>query len=698
MTTQGLYLEVLLDGVWTSVPVFTSGGTTITRGLDAGGSWPRPTKVACELDNDTLDYDPSNPEAAIYGAAGRNTHVRVKTAAATLTWAEASSWQPERTIEHEPGEGKGRSWTKLTAEGPLRRIGMWTDPLRSPMYRTISTRATSIGHWSLEDGRDSLVLSNSSGGRPGSFKGEVTFGESEAPLGAEQTVKVGAISTAEMSGTFDRASTTAGWQVSFSFKLDALPPSGTFNNLFFWSTSSNHLWWVDVNSTNYRLEVYEQGDDTPLFSNSVSFGAGAEPTEWVTFRVLAEQNGSDVDVEEAWYAQGMEVNYGISDSFTGSVGALAGWAQYGSPISGSTWFSHIFGVTTTADTLLGATAQKVFNGYQGELAGTRFRRLCLELGITRFTIGGSTNTDAMGPQKADTVINLLKEIVATDGGLIYDEPEDIALTHRVRRDLYDQTPALDLTHPGDLSDYVKLIDDLNTHNVVTVKNADAGEVTRALTSGPMSTQAPPDGVGEYKHTITVSVEDDGDQLDNLADWHLARGTLDRPRYESITLDLLANPGLVTDVEAVELGDMIQITGLEPDPVQLLVTGWTERIGAATRTITYEVEPYEVWQAGEYDRADSRYDARTSTVSTTETTTSTAWQVECTDPKDVWSTTSEPYDWMVAGERVTVTAMNAATGTGPYVQACTVTRSVNGVVKAQAVGNVVQLADPKRWAL
>jgi hypothetical protein len=304
----------------------------------------------------------------------------------------------------------------------------------------------------------------------------------------------------------------------------------------------------------------------------------------------------------------------------------------------------------------------------------------------------------MGPQRADTFINLLKEIRETDGGLIYDEPLDIALTMRVRRDLYDQDPALELTYPDDLGGYRKLLDDLNTHNVVTVKNRGGGEVTRSLTSGPMSTQAPPAGVGEYKATVDVSVEDDGDQLDNLADWHLAQGTLERPRYDEITVDLLAHPELISDAEGVAPGDMIEITGLEPDIVQLLVTGWTDKIGKSTRTITFAVAPYEPWQSGEYDDAGSRYDARTSTVSTAEDTTSTAWSVECTDPEDVWSTTAEPYDWMVAGERVTVTTMNAATGSGPYVQTCTVTRSVNGVVKAQAVGNQVQLADPKRWAL
>lgn len=695
MTSQDVDLQMFLGGVWTDVPLYSATGVTVTRGMDSDGTWPRPTKVECEINNDTLDYDPSRPESSLYGVAGRNTRIRIRPDGTTRTWAEASSWAPDRTGEHEPGTGRGRSWTKLTAEGLLRRLGMWTDPLRSPMYRTISGRSTSIGHWSLEDDRDALRLANSSGGTPGTYRG-IELAEEESPLGAERSVKIA--DGSQMSGRFDNASTTAGWQFAFSMRLGSLPPSATYVNLMYWTCSNGYTWYWDVNDASYRLNVRD-ADSTLVFTNNVSFGAGAEPTEWVTFRCKADQVSGDVVLQQSWYAQGMTVSYAISDSFAGTVGALRTWTQGGNATTAEAHFSHIFGVTTTADSLTGTTAQKVFNGYLGEFASDRFARLTFELGITRYQDGDDADTQTMGPQKADTFLNLMKEVVETDDCLIYDEPFDIALTLRTRGDMYDQTPALVLTFPDDFVERPqRLLDDAFTHNQVTVKNRSGGEVTRTLTTGPMSTQAPPDGVGEYKHTVDVNVEDDGNQLANLADWHLAKGTLDRPRYSEVTVDLLANPSLVTDVVAMELGDVIQIDDLEPDPVYLMVTGFVEKIGAVTRTVTFAVAPYEPYQTGEYDRADTRYDARTSTVSTTETTTSTAWQVECTDPEDVWSTTGTPYDWMVAGERVTVTAMNAATGSGPYVQTCTVTRSVNGVVKAQAVGNTVHIADPKRWAL
>jgi hypothetical protein len=58
--------------------------------------------------------------------------------------------------------------------------------------------------------------------------------------------------------------------------------------------------------------------------------------------------------------------------------------------------------------------------------------------------------------------------------------------------------------------------------------------------------------------------------------------------------------------------------------------------------------------------------------------------------DCWSTTETPYVAMVGGERVTVTAMTAPAGAGPYTQTATVVRTL---AKAHAVGAPFRLADP-----
>ncbi len=696
--TQDAHVGLYLDGGWYAQPTMAT-PITITRGHDPDGNWPRPTKIVAELDNDDLDLDPSRPESSLYGIAGRNTRTRVMVDGGTRVYGEASQWEPEATVDHVPGQRRGRSTVRLTAEGVLRRIGKWTDLVRSPMYRTISTRSTNIGHWSLEDDRNALTLANSAG-PPGAFKGSgrVSLGDDEAPLGAQQSLRLGD-STTGVSGRFKAASSTAGWQIGWSFRLAALPSSGTYDGVMRWNTTTN-FYTLQVNNGSYRLRVTDT-DGVLVLDSNVLFGAGAEPNQWITFRVAASQSGGNIAVEWAWYAQGMTTTFGTSDSFAGTVGRLRDWFTSGFSWMDGAYLSHVFGVTTTADNLVGGTALQVFNGYRGERAGTRFLRLCAEQGITRFVIGGSTNTPPMGPQRVDSFLNLLKEIRETDGGRIDDERFDIALTMTVREALYNQTPALTLDFAASEVAYPfrPILGDQAVANAVTAKNTQGSEVTRSLTTGPMSTQAPPAGVGRYEKTVDVNYADEITDLASRADWELAKGTLQTRRYEEVVVDLLANPHLAAAASALREGNVIQIDNAAPDAILLVVVGMVERIDGVKRTITFQTEPYDIWNIGEWDDGIARYDSRTATVNSSQTTTSTNWSVKATAANDVWSTAT-PYDWMVGGERVTVTAMSAATmnSSVSYTQTATVTRSVNGVVKAQTVGTEIHIFDQRRWGL
>jgi hypothetical protein len=165
----------------------------------------------------------------------------------------------------------------------------------------------------------------------------------------------------------------------------------------------------------------------------------------------------------------------------------------------------------------------------------------------------------------------------------------------------------------------------------------------------------------------------------------------------VTIDLGAKPSLITAVEAVDVGSVITITGFREYTIRLYVLGWTETIGTHTRTITFTCAPDQQFVVGEYDAGTSRYDLRTATLSGAWTSTQAAGTFQMTADES-WSTTSEPYDLMIAGEQITVTNMNARTGTGPYFQSANVTRSVNGIVKALTSGAEVHIATPGRWAL
>ena len=111
MSAQDASLELYLDGVWTGVPLFATPVEIELGTKPYSDSWPEPSRLSCEIDNDDLNYDPSNPEADIYGVAGRNTLARLEVNGTTGLTAEVSEWTPERTIDHEPGARRGRSST-----------------------------------------------------------------------------------------------------------------------------------------------------------------------------------------------------------------------------------------------------------------------------------------------------------------------------------------------------------------------------------------------------------------------------------------------------------------------------------------------------------------------------------------------------------------------------------------------------------
>lgn len=696
MVSHPVTLEMFYAAAWQAVPLYSDPAASLTRGLAAYGSWPNPTKITATINNDTLAYDPSRPESTLYGIAGRNIPVRIRYAGGTRSWAEASVYEPDRTVEHVPGTGRGRSDVQLTAEGVLRRLGKWTDPLRSPMFRTISARAASIGHWSLEDSSDAANLANSlAAGLAGTHRG-ITLGESESPLGAAQTAR--STTGSQMTGKFAGASITAGWQIGFAMRLSALPSSATYQVMFRWRTSNGNDWFWDVNNASYRVNVRDP-DGTLLYTSLLTFGAGAEPDQWVNFRFMAKQTGGNVDVNQGWYAQQGNA-YVDTGSFVGSVGGLKQWWAEGNGYTDNAHFSHVFGLTGIADDLLSSTNRKVFDGYTGETAMARYSRLTLELGIRRYVLGTSAETQPMGPQRSDTLINLLKQCRDTEDGEIYDEPNDQpSLTMRSRRYTYAQAAALTLQYPSQVAvPFRKIIGDDGVHNAVTIKNASGAELTMAQTTGPMSTQPPPAGVGEYKETVDVSVANEATQLDYRATWELAKGTLERARYASVTVDLVANPALRAAAEAVNLMQRIDVIGAEPEPVRLLVRGYEDQLGRSERTITYFVEPYEPWDVGIWDDPTFRYDSPTTTLAAARDAVQTSWSLTTAGRADVWTTNPAmyPLDLMAAGERVRVTAMTAPAGTGPYTQTATVTRSVNGVVKAQSAGTAVSLADPKRW--
>lgn len=139
-----------------------------------------------------------------------------------------------------------------------------------------------------------------------------------------------------------------------------------------------------------------------------------------------------------------------------------------------------------------------------------------------------------------------------------------------------------------------------TVNDVTASRQDGGEARVFETDGPRGTAT----VGTYPDSVTVQVASD-DQLADQASWRVHLGTSPDARIPEVHIDL-AKAGNTTDVaDAVagaSLGDKLEVShppeDLPPDDVELIVEGYSERIGEyewAWQANTTPGRPWDVMQ-------------------------------------------------------------------------------------------------------
>lgn len=621
-----------------------------------------------------------------------------------------------------PGGGTTWSTVQITVGG----IGILTEKNEaqslSPLRRSIEkSNPPPIAYWPLEDASDATqAVGAFEGIAPMDVSGPAVFAFDSLAIkqnadrkGSEKNVSLAA--GARLTGYVPNGTVSNEWAISFTFDgyVPGIPLTSA--RLAAWDTPSSALnrWALIGTSPGYLVRGYNDslGTTVDVAVFTADTYAGNK-----NFTVEAIQNGGNIDV-------GLYVNDVIQASGS-TAGVMArpyriqlnpdkvNTTASTSPLGIRFIFGHLRVVDETSirdsphdfEPFTGA-AIYADRGWAGETVQMRLARLCAEERVPFQLQGTPTQAGStyVGPQQAGAFTGLIEQATESDsGGLLYEHRFGYAFLPRHLR--YNLTPALTI----DLATVARddstgqedvLAPALNTRaaTVWTVERTNGSSATK---SAPASVRKRRGSTGEKK---TLDVRTDAVLTDH-AGWRLHLNIdADGAHYPSIPLDLHANPSLVDAYLQVTVGSRVQrtnqptIAGL--GIVDQVVLGMKETLTPKSWKAELAAGPAEVWDVPIWDDPGFRWDARTSTVAgTPPTTTSTAWTVSCTDPLDVWSTTAEPYNWVVDGEVVTVTVMNAATGTGPYVQTCTVVRSVNGVVRAHAAGAEVHLADAKHWAL
>jgi hypothetical protein len=359
-----------------------------------------------------------------------------------------------------------------------------------------------------------------------------------------------------------------------------------------------------------------------------------------------------------------------------------------------------------------------YNGFTGETAADRVERLCHEEDLDCEIVGDDASSAAgvspisapMGPQGPVSLLELLQECADTDQGILYEPRGITGIAYRTLGSLYNRSAVLALDYTARVfgSTPEPVDDDQLTRNDITAAREDGSSYRATLDEGPLSTQPPPDGVGRYDEQVTVNVEADSD-LANVAGWRLHLGALDEARYPFIHLSLNST-GFVTNLvlsaaaAALDVGDRFTVDNMPawipPDLVTLLAQGFTESIteDGFKRDIVVNCTPESPYHVMVWESAISgtgwKWDTAGSELAAGITTTATSLSV-ATTLGPVWTAVDaeDGFDVMIGGEQMTVTDVSGTTSP----QTFTVTRSVNGIVKAHSTGADVRLWKTPVWA-
>lgn len=712
VASQGVTVELFYDGDWHEVPAYARNAITVSRGAPGEGQESPPNSASVTLDNRDGTYNPKNPASALYGLVGRNTPLRVSVDGSVRSTTEAASWRPQRSLDGND------AWTAVEGGGLLRRLQQGSTPLRSPAVRGVLAEDP-VAFWPLEDGPGSTqAASGLVGGAPLALTGSQGFGRGTGLIGSPNLLDLAqgtGLLTANVSGS------GTGWGVEFGFRFPAEESSGgAVANFMRITTSGTAAIWDFFG--NADLNAFPQEGDESTIGGIAGTGASGLVFD-------GQYHHAQLDVEDdgaggtdaTWYLDGVSMGTTNFAGFTpGHVTSVS--LNYSNFVAtgGTPNYEDmpVLGYLAIYDGLTPVSTVDAYAGYEGETAGERFVRLGTEEGVLTGIQGTASDSQAMGPQPADTLVNLLRECVRTDAGLMYEARSTVQIAMRPNRDLYNRDAALSLDFTAEqlAPGLAPVLDDQAARNDVTAQNRDGSSARATRETGPLNVQNPvddPQGIGRVDTTIAVNVDDEARLIDH-ATWHLHKGTVDEPRYPQITIDLDAAPSLVDAVNALIPGDRITLDNTpadwSPDLVDLIILGIREQLGTHRRLVTLTTAPYRPYEIGIVGADDGSGALRGQAVDTDNSTlasgvTYNATSLSVASSGDVlWTTDSD--DWStslngnnnegnpglfieVGGEVMRVTNITGAS----TPQTFTVIRSVNGVLKAHSAGAAVHVRNP-----
>lgn len=642
-----------------------SGWVGIRSGLAAGNTNTLP-----------LTYSYDNVEVRSYRFAG-----------------EISSWPSK-------WDTSGKDvYTQITASGMTRRLGQGDTPTPSAFYRAFTAMTPPpIAYWSMEDGAEATQMAAAVGGPPLSIRGATRPKlASNSDFLCSQPLPV--VNGASFGDWYSIAGAPNTGTIQTTFLL-SMPSSGDTTGFSFIQVQNSGTatyWNVGYDSSNNGsviIYAFDRGGTTLLTVGPSDFHFKGRPV-WCSLELV--QNGTGID----WAFVTLDPATSIAGFISGNLASQTVGAVTSVKVNPDNGLlNSAIGHVATRNYYGSLFSQLAYLlAYAGETSRGRINRLSNENGIPfQYLYNGSGQSALIGTQARDAVMTLCAEAAANDMGVLYEGRSTSTLTYRSRSAIVNQTAdlVLDYSLGHIVPAFEPVEDDQTIHNDVTVTRKNGSSVRAQQMTGALAVTNPFSGagVGRYDTNITLNLNTDS-QLPDSAGWILRQGTIDEPRYPSITVNLakFASGQMDLDTLGVDIGGRISVINpkklFDPNTLNQVVQGYRETIANLEHTITFNCTPGAAYDAVKLNTAAwDLIDSGSSTLSAPATSVATSLTVAVSSANDLWhvgSGLSIPIK--VGGEAMTVTAIAGATSP----QTFTVTRSTNGVVKAQAAGTSVQLA-------
>lgn len=585
------------------------------------------------------------------------------------------------------------SWAPIQAAGQLRRLRQGQGLLQSPLRRQLATYSPT-GFWPLEDGAGSTQFASAVTNRQPGIPDRVSAAGSDDLPGASVAPTFDAADSSIMFRTVRTSAGSSGFAVMFLFKLSSLPGGTTRLARIYVNDQIVSRWDITISDTIIGLEGYSAvSPGVTVVTTNIGMAAIINPVQWVAVQLETDLiSGARID----W------------DFIVHQVGETDYYAQASNYVTPATAAPVVTSVTLGGTLLQGAafsmlwvgpnslpfvdnTFSLVSSGYEGELAADRAARVALEAGVPLDVEAG--DSEPMGAQREGTVLEVLRSCEGADYGILY-ETAGGRLGFRPRTARFNPSPLMTLDMAsGHLAEAPEPIyDDQRLRNVWTVARVGGSSAT-------VVDDASVAADGEVAGSDSINVQQDA-VLENHAAWRVHLGVEDGLRWPSIVLDFARNPDLLTYWRSRQYGfrftvetGLPQVAGAEAD---VIAEGYQAELWPDGWRVTLNCSSASPWRVAVLDDASEpvRLDTAGSELASGVTTTATSWSVATTEGP-IWSTaTTFPFDLKCEGEIVTVSAISG----GASPQTFTVTRSVNGIIKAHSAGAAVSLAYPSRLAL